>query len=68
MTGFKTSMPWKGIIRVIFLWRARKSESWVILRFIQDMNKRRRIFFLFLDLSAVPKKSTPRKFAYIWHF
>ena len=26
------------------------------------------IFFLFLNLSAVPKKSTPGKFAYIRHF
>ena len=25
-------------------------------------------FSLFLNLSAVPKKSTPGKFAYIWHF
>ena len=25
-------------------------------------------FFLFLDLRAVPKKTTPPKLAYIWHF
>ena len=35
---------------------------------VQDVKKRRRIFFLFLNFSAVPKKSTPRKFAYIWQF
>ena len=32
------------------------------------VNKRKRIFFLFQNLSVVPKKSTPKKFAYIWHF
>ena len=39
-------------------------------RFMEDINKRRRIFlqFLFLNLSAVPKKLTPGKFAYTWHF
>ena len=26
------------------------------------------MFFLFLNFNAVPKKSTPGKFAYIWHF
>ena len=31
MTGFKTSLPWKGIIRLIFLWRAWESESWADL-------------------------------------
>ena len=33
-------------------------------------DKRRRIFlqFLFPNVSAVPKKSTPGKFANIWHF
>ena len=36
---------------------------------MQDVNKRRRIsFFLSLNLSAVLKKSTPGKFAYICHF
>ena len=35
---------------------------------MEDVNKRRRIFFLFLNLSAVPKKSTPGNFAYIRHF
>ena len=35
---------------------------------MEDVNKRRRIFFLFLNLGAVPKKSTPGKFAYIRHF
>ena len=33
-----------------------------------DVNKRREIFFLFLNLRAVSKKSTPRKFAHIRHF
>ena len=32
------------------------------------VNKRKRIFFLFQNLSVVPKKSKPGKFAYIWHF
>ena len=26
------------------------------------------IFFFFLNLSEVPKKSTPGKLTYIWHF
>ena len=35
---------------------------------MEDVNKRRRISFLSLNLSAVLKKSTPGKFAYICHF
>ena len=31
------------------------------------VNKLRQ-FFLFLNLSGVPKKSTPLEFAYIWYF
>ena len=34
---------------------------------MEDVNKRRQIF-LSLNISAVPKKSTPRKFAHFWHF
>ena len=33
-----------------------------------DINNGQQIFFLFLNFSAVPKKLTPGKFAYIWHF
>ena len=33
-----------------------------------EINKRRRNFFLFLNLSAVPKISPPGKLAYIRHF
>ena len=35
---------------------------------MEDVNEWRRISFLFLNLSAVPKKSTPGKLAYIKHF
>ena len=35
---------------------------------MEDVNKRRRNFFLFLTLTAVPKKSPPGKFAYVRHF
>ena len=36
---------------------------------MEDVNKRDdEIFFLFLNLSAVPKKSAPGKFVYIRHF
>ena len=35
---------------------------------MKDANKRRRFFSLFLNLTAVSKKSTPVKFTYIWHF
>ena len=35
---------------------------------MEDVKKRRRIFFLFLNFSAVLKKSTPGKFAHIWQF
>ena len=37
---------------------------------MDDVNKRRtdEIFFLFLNLSAVPKKQPPGKFAYISYF
>ena len=33
-----------------------------------DENKRQQVFFLSLNLSAVPKKSTPGKYTYIRHF
>ena len=35
---------------------------------MEDVNKRRRISFSLLNLSAVLKKSTPGKFAYTCHF
>ena len=35
-----------------------------IFHFKQTFN----LFFLFLNLSAVPKKSTPGRFAFIWYF
>ena len=35
---------------------------------MEDVNKRRRNFFLLLNLNAVPKKSTLEKFAYFRHF
>ena len=35
---------------------------------MEDVNKRRRISFSLLNLSAVLKKSTPGKFAYTSHF
>ena len=35
---------------------------------MEDVNKRDKLFFLFLNLSAVPKKSTPEKLAYISYF
>ena len=35
---------------------------------MEDVNKRRRISFSLLNLSAVLKKSTPAKFAYTCHF
>ena len=35
---------------------------------MESANKRRRIFLLFLNLSAVPKKRTRGKFTYISHF
>ena len=41
----------------------RRENAW-IHAFMRDENNRRRIF-LFLNLSAVPKKSTLKKFAYI---
>ena len=36
-------------------------------KFMEDVNKRRRISFPSLNLSADLKKSTPGKFAYICH-
>ena len=52
-----------------FLSRLYKNTTWkcLISRFMEDVNKRRQIF-LSLNFSAVPKKSTPRKFAHFWHF
>ena len=35
---------------------------------MKDSNKRRRFLSLFLNLTAVSKKSTQAKFTYIWHF
>ena len=37
---------------------------------MEDVSKQRsdEFFFLFLNLSAVPKKSTPGKFSYSLHF
>ena len=35
---------------------------------MEDVNKRPWNFLLFLNLSSVPKKSTPGKFAYIRYF
>ena len=35
---------------------------------MEDVNKRPGNFLLFLNLSSVPKKSTPGKFAYIRYF
>ena len=35
---------------------------------MEDVNNDDEFFFLFLNLSAVPKKSTLGKFAYVWHF
>ena len=35
---------------------------------MEDVNKRDKLFFLFLNLSAVPKKSTPEKLTYISYF
>ena len=35
---------------------------------MEDVNKRPWNFLLFLNLSSVPKKSTPAKFAYIRYF
>ena len=42
------------IVYFYVLWRTQTSDD--------------EFLFLFLNLSAVPKKSTPGKFAYIWHF
>ena len=35
---------------------------------MEDVNKRQKNFFFFQNLNVVPKKSTPGKFADIWHF
>ena len=35
---------------------------------MEDVNERRRNFFPFLNLNAVPKKTTLEKFAYFRHF
>ena len=53
-----------------FLRRHYTTTTWHYLTwlFMEDVKKGRRIFFLFLNFSAVPKKSTPGKFAYIWQF
>ena len=40
----------------------------LILRFMEDVNKRQRIFFLSHNLRAVPNQSSAGKFANIWHF
>ena len=54
-----------------FLYRHCGTTTWkrLISRLKENLNKRRRWFsFFFLNLSEVPKKSTPGKFTYIWHF
>ena len=53
-----------------FKYRPCTTTTWkcLIASFMEDVNKRRRISFLSLNLSAVLKKSTPGKFAYICHF
>ena len=39
----------------------------LICRFMEDVNIRRRISFLFLNLNKILKNSTPGKVACIWH-
>ena len=53
-----------------FLCRYYTTTTWkcLISRFMEDANKRRRNFLLFLNISSIPKKSTPGKFAYIRYF
>ena len=53
-----------------FLCRHCTTTTWKYLTscFKENLNKRRRIFFLYLNLSSAPKRSPPGKFAYIWHF
>ena len=48
--------------------RARKNPQFRFVKYKHSSNKQRQIFVLFLKLTAVPKKSIPDKFAYIWHF
>ena len=55
----------------IFLCRQCTTTTWkcLISRLMEDVKTEgRRFFFLFLNLNAVPKKSTSGKFAFIWHF
>ena len=47
-----TTSTWKGLIS----------------RFIQDVNKRRRIFLSLPRLKCSPQEVHSTKFAYIWHF
>ena len=35
---------------------------------MEDVNKPNNLFFVFLNLRAVPKKSTTGEFTYLWHF
>ena len=53
-----------------FLYRHCAATTWkcLISRFMEDVNNDDEFFFLFLNLSAFPKKSTLGKFAYVWHF
>ena len=48
-----TTTTWK-CLSFIFLWRTLPSDD--------------ELFFLFLNLQTVSKKTTSRKFSYIWHF
>ena len=43
-----------------------RHENCLILRFREDVNKRRHNFILFLNLDMVFRNSTPGGFAYIW--
>ena len=53
-----------------FLCRHCATTTWryLISCFKENLNKRRRIFFLYFNLSSAPKRSPPGKFAFIWHF
>ena len=46
----------------------RKNPQFRFVKYKHSNNKQPLIFFLFLNLTAVPKKSIQGKLAYIWHF
>ena len=50
----------------------KRSNRYISLPLLHDYDEGRKQatthFFLYLNLNAVPKKSTPGKFAYIWNF